>query len=47
MENAVDGNEFSVFMKYQKVELYHIFSVTNISTIERMITTLKEKCNKK
>ena len=34
------------FLKNQVVKLYHIYSEPKVSIAERMIITLKEKCEK-
>ena len=47
MEKAVDSKKFSEFLKDQGVKLYQTFSETKISIAERMIRTVKEKCEKK
>ena len=46
MEKAGDSKKFSDFLKNQGVKLYHTYSKTKVSIAERMIRTLKEKCEK-
>ena len=37
---------FSDFLKNQGVKLYHTYSEPKVAIAERMIRTLKEKCEK-
>ena len=46
MEIAVDSRKFREFLKDQGVKLYHTYSEPKVSIAERMIITLKEKCEK-
>ena len=46
MDKAVDCKMFSDFLKDQGVKLYHTYSEPKVSIAERMIRTLKEKCEK-
>ena len=46
MEKAVDSKKFIYFLKDQGVNLYQTYSEPKVSIVERMIRTLKEKCEK-
>ena len=46
MEKAVDSKKFSDFLKDKGIKLYHTYSEPKVSIAERMIRTLKEKCEK-
>ena len=46
MEKAVDSKKFCDFLKEQNVKLYHTYSGPKVSIAERMIRTLKEKCER-
>jgi transposase InsO family protein len=45
-ERAIDSHEFEEFLAKNNVELYHTYSEIKCSVAERMIRTLKEKCEK-
>ena len=44
IEKAVDSKKFNDVLKAQEVKLYHTYSEPKVSIAERMIRTLKEKC---
>lgn len=46
MEKAVDSNKFIEFLTKHDVKLYHTYSETKVSIAERMIRTLKERCER-
>jgi hypothetical protein len=46
MERAVDSSKFNEFLDSKGVKLYHTYSEVKVSVAERMIRTLKEKCEK-
>ena len=46
MEKAVDSKKFSDVLIEQNVKLYRTYSEPKVSIAERMIRTLKEKCDK-
>ena len=46
MEKAIDSKKFNDFLTDQNVKLYHTYSEPKVSIAERMIRTLKEKCEK-
>ena len=46
MDKAVDSKKFSDFLKDQGLKLYHTYLEFKVSIAERMIRTLKEKCEK-
>ena len=46
MEKAVDSKKFGEFLKDREVKLYHTYSEPTVSIAERMIRTLKEKCER-
>jgi hypothetical protein len=45
-EKAVDSKKFNEFLEKYEVELYHTYSEIKVSVAERMIRTLKEKCER-
>ena len=46
MEKPVYSKKFSDFLKDQGIKVYHTYSEPKVSIAERMIRTLKEKCEK-
>ena len=44
MEKSIDSKKFKEFLDNQGVKLYHTYNETKVSIAERMIRTLKTKC---
>ena len=45
-ERAIDSKKFGNYLEKENVKLYHTYSDKKVSIAERMIRTLKDKCEK-
>jgi hypothetical protein len=45
-ERAVDSNLFKQFLESNNIKLYHTYSEIKVSVVERVIRTLKTKCER-